>query len=225
MANKTCTQRGLVKDKTEFPKTGAKCKACRKLYWIQYGIKHKDEIIARRKIWEEVNSDIIKEKSRIKRQKNKEIIQEYHREYYQQNKERLIKQSNTYYKHNQEKVQMRHSKYYRMKIHSDINFKLAAKLRNRLNDALNGKRKYISAVKDLGCTVDELRIYLESKFQPGMTWDNYGKWHVDHIMPISSFDLSDPEQQKAVCHYTNLQPLWAIDNLKKGDKILEPSHE
>ena len=69
--------------------------------------------------------------------------------------------------------------------------------------------------------VAELRDYLESKFQPGMTWDNWttNGWHIDHIKPLASFDLTDREQFLRACHYTNLQPLWAIDNLKKGSKV------
>ena len=65
---------------------------------------------------------------------------------------------------------------------------------------------------------ENLRAYFESKFIAGMSWDNYGKWHIDHIVPLSSFNLLDPEQVKVACHYTNLQPLWAKDNLKKGSK-------
>lgn len=61
---------------------------------------------------------------------------------------------------------------------------------------------------------------LEQQFTEGMTWENYGEWHVDHIRPCVSFDLSIPEQQQECFHYTNLQPLWAKDNLQKSDKIL-----
>jgi hypothetical protein len=69
----------------------------------------------------------------------------------------------------------------------------------------------------LGCTDEFLQKYLISKFSDGMTVENYGEWHIDHIKPCSSFDLTDPEQQKLCFHYTNLQPLWAEENLIKSD--------
>ena len=72
----------------------------------------------------------------------------------------------------------------------------------------------------LGCSIEVARFHLECQFTKGMSWDNYGYngWHIDHIRPCASFDLTDSEQQKQCFHYTNLQPLWAEDNLKKGDK-------
>ena len=75
-----------------------------------------------------------------------------------------------------------------------------------------------TTLKYIGCTAKELKEHLESQFKEGMTWDNYGfyGWHIDHIRPISSFDLEDEEQMKQCFHYTNLQPLWAEENLKKG---------
>jgi len=85
--------------------------------------------------------------------------------------------------------------------------------------AIKKHSKTGSAVRDLGCSIDELKQHLESKFLPGMTWNNYGRfgWHIDHIRPLSQFDLTNPEQLKIACHYTNLQPLWWRDNLSKGD--------
>lgn len=71
-----------------------------------------------------------------------------------------------------------------------------------------------------GCSKEELLNHLSSKFTEGMTWENYGKWHIDHIRPCASFNLTDPEEQKICFHWTNLQPLWAIDNIKKGSTIL-----
>ena len=69
-----------------------------------------------------------------------------------------------------------------------------------------------------GCTIPYLRGYLEGKFKEGMTWENYGSWHVDHIKPCASFDLTKKEEQEKCFHYTNLQPLWALENIKKGKK-------
>ena len=96
--------------------------------------------------------------------------------------------------------------------------------------ALRGRLGFIfSSIKNqqkpstkrlLGCSLEELIVFIEKKFKKDMSWDNYGKWHVDHIRPISKFDLTDKEEQKKCFHYTNLQPLWAVDNLKKGSKII-----
>jgi hypothetical protein len=99
--------------------------------------------------------------------------------------------------------------------------KIADNLRSRLHGALKlqlaGKK--VSAI-DCGCTMDFLVKYLEQRFKPGMTWDNYGLygWHIDHILPCASFDLTKKLEQKKCCHYTNLQPMWAKDNLSKGCK-------
>ena len=73
----------------------------------------------------------------------------------------------------------------------------------------------------VGCTKDELKLHIESMFQEGMTWDNMGEWHVDHIIPMNAFDLSCGEQQRIVMWYKNLQPLWGSENLKKSDKYEE----
>jgi hypothetical protein len=88
--------------------------------------------------------------------------------------------------------------------------------------ALKTDQKVGSAVRDLGCTVGELKAYLESKFQPGMAWQNWGvgagKWNIDHVRPLVSFDLTDRQQFLQAYRYSNLQPLWSIDNLSKHDK-------
>jgi hypothetical protein len=107
----------------------------------------------------------------------------------------------------------------------DLSFKIKRRLRHRLYCALKNNIKIGSSIEELGCSVIELKQHLESKFQSGMTWENYGLrgWHIDHIIPLDSFDLSDPEQLRKACHYTNLQPLWAKDNLVKSNK--QGSHE
>lgn len=100
-----------------------------------------------------------------------------------------------------------------------IEQKLRARLRQRLYRALNQGYKIGSAISNLGCSIEFLRIYLEHKFQNGMTWENYGEWHIDHIVPLSNFNLSNEDELLKACHYTNLQPLWAKDNLSKSNKF------
>lgn len=127
----------------------------------------------------------------------------YYKQYYQSNKDIIHKK--------------------RKQLESqNLEHRLAKRLRTRLVNAIRGNQKTGSAIRDLGCSMIELRWHLESKFQHGMSWNNYGRngWHVDHIKPLSSFNLSDPEQLKIACHYTNLQPLWAQQNLKKSNKII-----
>lgn len=97
-------------------------------------------------------------------------------------------------------------------------FKLLAYVRGRIRGALKRKtaKKSNKTEQLLGCSAHELKMHLEILFKDGMSWNNYGKWHVDHIKPCCSFDLTNPEEQEACFHYSNLQPLWAEDNLKKS---------
>ena len=100
------------------------------------------------------------------------------------------------------------------------------KIRTRLSSYILKSLKKQKAIKNqkfdklLGCTVKDLKIYLEKRFRPGMTWNNHGLygWHIDHIKPVSKFDLLDLEEQRRAFHYTNLQPLWALDNIRKSNK-------
>ena len=125
-----------------------------------------------------------------------------------------------YYQNNKEKVAL----YRKSKYNSDLSFRLKAILRSRLNIIMKKSIKTGSAVKDLGCSIEELKSFLASQFQSNMSWSNYGRkeevicWEIDHIIPLDSFDLTDREQFLKACHYTNLQPLWAEDNHRKSNK-------
>ena len=100
-------------------------------------------------------------------------------------------------------------------------------MRRRINTSINYAKKNIhkadKSINLLGCSFNELKIYIESLFTENMSWDKVltSEIHLDHIRPCSSFDLSNEEEQRQCFHYTNLQPLWAIDNLKKGDNYIE----
>lgn len=108
------------------------------------------------------------------------------------------------------KWRINHPDYYNSKDHT------ARLLRDRIRKAVKHGYRAGSAVKDLGCSIEEFREYIAAQFQLGMTWGNWGEWHLDHIKPLASFDLSDRHQFLQACHYTNYQPLWAIENQRKG---------
>jgi hypothetical protein len=109
------------------------------------------------------------------------------------------------------------------RLHQDINYKIAHYFRTRIGKALRGNTKSINTTKLLGCSLEFFKKYYESKFTKGMTWAKVmnGEIHCDHISPCASFDLTKASEQKKCFHYTNLQPLWALDNLQKGSKILQ----
>lgn len=111
--------------------------------------------------------------------------------------------------------------YMRKKRTEDVQHWLKDRLRKRLWDCLGGAVGRRS-VEITGIAIADLKVYLESQFTVGMTWEKRGDWYIDHIRPCASFDLTDPEQQKQCFHYTNLQPLWAKDNLAKSDNWGEP---
>lgn len=100
-------------------------------------------------------------------------------------------------------------------------YKIKCILRARLYSIMRNKPKNGSAVRDLGCTIDEFRIHIESQFKEGMTWDNwsYKGWHIDHIKPLSLFDLNNRGEFLKACHYTNMQPMWSMENHIKGNRI------
>jgi hypothetical protein len=99
-------------------------------------------------------------------------------------------------------------------------YRITHNLRRRTLLALHGHYKADTTIKLVGCSAEELKKHLESLWTEGMAWENYGLhgWHIDHIIPLSSFDLSKEEDQRKALHYSNLQPLWAKDNLAKSNK-------
>ncbi|HEC63733.1 hypothetical protein LCGC14_2751260 [marine sediment metagenome] len=207
MTEKTCSKCKTLKQLDLFYKRVAsidglrpECKICTKGQLKKYREANRDALKVKKKIYHANNSDKINDKKR---------------EYYAQNRDVMLERSRKWRKINREYA----ANYERERKKRDPMFKLVRNLRTRLYYAIKRNYKSGSAVRDLGCSISELKVYLESLFMSGMTWKNYGKWHIDHIKPLSFFDLADREQLIEVCHYSNLQPLWAIDNLRKGNKI------
>jgi hypothetical protein len=120
------------------------------------------------------------------------------------------------------KAQSKRTIWVRERRRNDIAFRIELNLRRRIHYVVRGKDKSESTRKLLGCSIPDFKIYIESKFEPGMSWENYGRegWHIDHIMPCAIFDLSKPEHRKRCFHFSNLQPLWAEENRSKHDKVV-----
>ena len=146
---------------------------------------------------------------------------QYEHDYYLNNIASAKASRSEWYKKNKTSVIKRGAAYQRQRSCSDTGFRLLKSMRHRVHLALKSRdsSKASSTTVLIGCTIEELKHHLESKFTSGMTWENYGKWHVDHIRPCASFDLNNPEEQKVCFHYSNLQPLWARDNIVKGSSV------
>jgi hypothetical protein len=161
-----------------------------------------------------------KENNKQKYNNNKELYKKINHEKYLKNKETVINYSHNYYRTHKKQLSEFTRKYRLNRYQNDPLFKIKSILRCRINQALRAQNNTKTNNTHIltGCNIQELKEHLEKQFQPGMTWENYGEWYIDHIKPCSSFDLANEDEQKKCFHYTNLQPLWAIDNLKKSDK-------
>src|SRR5208337_4654874 len=163
-----------------------------------YRADHKEAIATRQKVYRADHKEAIATRQKVYRADHKNTIAEHEKAYCANNKEH----KNVYIKQRRQ---------------IDIQYWLSINLRNRLSQAIKNNQKSGSAVRDLGCSIEFLKQYLEAQFLEEMAWENRGKvWHIDHIEPLCSFNLTDREQFLIACHYTNLRPLFGPDNLKKS---------
>jgi hypothetical protein len=172
-----------------------------------------------RQRYQKICKSCIKIKSSIRYSQKKDIIKSKNKEWIKNNKEKfkiLIKKNRGKYK---EYDKIYSKNYHKHKWKTDPNFRIKSNLRNRFYKTIT-ERSY-SVFEYLGCSIEEFKIYLELQFTPEMTWDNYGKyWEIDHIIPISSFNLSIQEEIYKCWNYINLQPLTKNENRKKSNKKL-----
>ncbi len=165
----------------------------------RYVKSHQEQVAVYRRRWASENPDKVREKS----MRFDAAHREQRREYARVNRKRAAARD-------------------RIRRLNDPQFALSIKIRSRVNVALHrakrGARRSATLLNLVGCSWLELSRHLEEQFQTGMSWGNHGEWHIDHKRPCASFDLTQPEQQKQCFHYSNLQPLWAADNLRKGAK-------
>ena len=221
---KHCTKCGLKLVDTEFSRCRqrrdglqAKCKSCARNYYLA----NRERTQSRQRGYYEKNKTKVKARVAEYRAKNIELARQRSRDYYRVNKERHAEKRREYSRDNRDRLNLWLSGYRQARKQTDPGFKAMCHLRSRLWHALNGKAKADSTEALIGCSSSELVTYLESLFQPGMSWDNYGfrGWHVDHIVPCKDFDLRCPEEQRECFHYANLRPLWAADNLSRKQNL------
>jgi len=213
----------------------------RKEYAKQYRLNNKEKIRkVQKKYWEKNKKKLIlqnreryrkyykdpeikkklREQEKKSRIKNREKILTYQAKYRAENREEINRKIREWYYKNTKKVKERikiYNKVYRNTLH----YKIKDGMRKRIMRALkkDGGKKSKRTMKLVGCTVGQLKQYIEKKFKPGMSWEQRNSFHIDHIIPCASFDLTKLSEQKKCFHYTNLQPLYPIENIKKGAKL------
>lgn len=195
---KRCNKCGQHKDIGSFNKNRRNtnglsdyCKDCNTKQAISYNKIHKTHLYKMSKLWRKKNIKKVRKQRRITQQSEKY---------------RFWRNNNL--------------KFRRI---NDFNFNLRCNLSRRIRQCLKSTntRKSNPTLKLLGCSINELKNHLESQFKAGMTWQNYGLfgWHIDHMLPVTSFDLTKESEQNKCFHYTNLQPLWMLENIKKSNKL------
>ena len=223
------------------------CKECSRIIAHENYLKNQEEIKARTKKYYEENKDYYSEYIREYRVKNKDKLQQrlkqnadkireqkrklyfekikenpnYNHERYLERKEYYAEYSKEYRETHKKEINAQKNEYDKNKRKNNIGFKILCALRIRMYDVLKGRTKSDTTKNLLGCSIEDFKKYLESNFKKGMNWDNYGRggWHIDHIKPCASFDLSKEKEQRKCFFFKNLQPLWELENLKKGSKI------
>ena len=226
---KKCSKCGEIKPVSEFQRDKSMkddyrttCKTCAAYYSMKYYNDNHESILHKRKINAEKTRSTRNEWQREYKKRDPIKWEAYQKQYSVLNRERINARRREYYTKNKLIMNDRLKQYNIKRRITDISFRISGNLRGRVYKAIasQGVIKKRTTAYLVGCSIAYLKIHLEGQFQFGMTWDNYGLhgWHIDHIRPCASFDLTDPEQQKQCFHYTNLQPLWAEDNLKKGAK-------
>ena len=228
----------------------SQCKVCLKEVKDIYFEKNKDKLKEAKKLWSENNKERIKKTNEIYRKNNKDKLRKTQKKYYKTNRGKILKQSKKYREENKELINNKYKEYYKenkeklnklSRIHREQNkkyfsnymsswikkrysedqmFRLKTNLRSRIYEYLKkGGYKKTKKTRDiLGCSIYFYKKHLQKQFKEGMSWDNHGEWHIDHIIPLASANTE--EELINLFYYTNTQPLWAEENIKKSDKIL-----
>lgn len=244
--HKTCKHCGERKPFSEYQKAGGGkwlqpyCKPCDSKRKIKYEVDNIDQVkIRRRKYYESVKILVSPERKLASRIKCNQAISQAGREYNakrkmspEEKKAKIAEGSKRYRERNRDKILQRKREYnkvrglqkkreWQARMMSNIHFRLTKNLRGRIYVALKRGIKSDTTMNLLGCSIEQFKSHIENQFTGGMTWGNMGQWHLDHKKPCSKFDLTKESEQRICFHFTNIQPLWWEDNLKKGANYQE----
>ena len=238
---KICSKCLLEKDVCEFHRHRGTndgyytiCKICRKPISEKYFKENKELINIRRskKYYENHEENLIKDRKRIKNERekrlesskiyyavNKDKVKEYQKKHYELNKENYIKRAKVWRDNNKERSNLLVNVRNKIRKKEDVLFKLKTKLKTDIYISLKRKKKSKTLEQIIGLSLTEYKKHIENQFEDWMSWDNWGlhTWHIDHIIPLSS--AKTEEEVYLLWNYTNLRPLSANENLKKGNKF------
>ncbi len=225
--DKICTKCKEIKAPDKFgPRKDSKdglqsqCRMCIRIRTEKYCENNPEKVSKHKQIWYEENKKVQNQKAKENYYLDKKNRCKKQKEYYKKKKEERLEYAEKYRKDNKNEINVKKKERHNDRYKNEIQYKLAYLLRTRISSAIKGNYKVGSAVRDLGCSIKDLKIHLEEQFLEGMTWENHGLygWHIDHKLALANVDLTDREQFLKVCNFSNLQPLWAKDNLSKGCK-------
>ena len=211
-------EKGLVdfhfrKDNQKFR---TECKSCGYKTQKERNSKKINQIKEYKRNYFQKNKEKILERKRHLRQSDLKKYKEETKKYYEKTKELQKERKINWINSNRKK----YNNYWTNRKKTDVEFTLITNMRSRICNYLNSKNisKNNKTFYIVGCTPKQLKEHLEKQFVDGMSWDNRKDWHIDHIVPLSS--AKTEEELIKLFHFSNLQPLWAIDNIKKSNKIL-----
>ena len=182
--------------------------------------KNKEINKQQRKIYYERNKEKIKQKRKEYFKKNKEVLKKRRLENYKNNKEEINRKRKEYFNKNKERIREQNKKRYKIR-REDPSVRIYDSIRNYMRKVILSKSsiKSLHTIELLGCDKKTIREHIEKQFKEGMSWDNYGEWHIDHIIPCEAFDFTILDHQKKCFNYKNLQPKWANENIVKSDYL------
>lgn len=219
----------MIREKTDVWKAANRNATCEMTKRSQ--AKHPEKVAARRIRYRAENRERLLAEAKAYREKNREALNEQNRLHQLRKRGRTPEQAEAW-KAERARVQATGLKwsqrnkewvrtYSRIRLKTNPHFAMKVRLCARMYAWFrkSGSRKSIRTRELIGIDYEGFVAHIEALFQPGMSWENRSEWHLDHILPCASFDLTDVDQQKVCFNYKNIQPLWAMDNMKKGDKV------